>query len=98
MPKTRSPQDIIDSLLWVTHLSPTPWSRGILDTAGELQQEIEGLEEERRKRLGEIAAEILRRMKVLRAMPARAEREAVLIYDEKQVKGAKKIQSPPQME
>ena len=89
MPKTRSPQDIIDSLFWVNHLSETPWSRGILDTAVELKQEIEGLEEERCKKLDEIAAEILKRMKVLRAMPARAEREAVLLYDEKQVSVAK---------
>jgi len=90
MPKTRTPQDILDSIFWLNKLADTPWNKGILDTAVDLKREIDELEAERKKVADEIDGKIRKRMKVLRALPGRAEREASLIYTDEQVRGAKK--------
>lgn len=89
MPKARTPQDILDSLFWLNKLKETPWCSGVLDTATDLNREIGELEEERKMVVDEIDGKIKNRMRVLRALPGRAEREASLIYTDEQVKAAK---------
>jgi hypothetical protein len=89
MPKGRTPQDIIDNLFWLNSLPETPWSRGILDTAADLKREIAELEEERKKVVEDIDGKIKNRMRVMRALPGRAEREASLIYPDGDVEAAR---------
>lgn len=94
MPKGRSPQDILDELSWVNNLTETSWSQGILDTATDLKLEIEKLGEEKKRLNEEIDQKMRKRLKVLRALPGRANREADLLYTEEQVVAAKQGKVP----
>ena len=89
MPRGRTPQDVLDELNWLGELHETSWRQGVIDTAEDLKREIESLQEERKTRVTEIDEKVRKRMKLLRALPGRAEREAELVYTEKQIEAAK---------
>jgi len=86
MSKRTSPQEILDNIEWVRLLPDSAWSHGICSTADSLVDEISELERER-KILNE---KIRSRLKVLRLIPSRAEREANLMHEKEDVEAAKK--------
>lgn len=89
MPRGRTPQDVLNELKWVGELDETPWSKGVFETAEDLKREIGDLQEERKTLVTEIDEKVRKRMKLLRALPSRAEREAELVYTEEQIEAAK---------
>jgi hypothetical protein len=92
MPKGTSPDEILEKVEWVRRLPETAWSRGILETADSVGIELEDLAKEK----AELDEKIRSRLKVMRLIPARADREAKLMYDASDVAKAKKI--PPATE
>ena len=89
MPKGTTPDEILAKIDWVHRLPDSAWSRGIIDLADSVGIELEDLEKEKVA----LDAKIKARLKVLRLIPARAEREAKLMYDASDVAKAKKL--PP---
>jgi len=89
MPKGTTPDEILEKLAWVHKLPASAWSRGIIDLADSVGIELEELENQK----AELDAKIKSRLKVLRLIPARADREARLMYDMSDVAKAKGI--PP---
>ena len=89
MPKGTSPDDILAKLEWVYKLPESAWSRGIIELADSVGIELEDLEKEKVA----LDAKIKARLKVMRLIPARADREAKLMYDASDVAKAKQL--PP---
>lgn len=89
MPKVTTPGEILAKIDWVRQLPESAWSRGIIDTAESVSIELDELVEQKAALDGKIRA----RLKVLRLIPARADREARLMYDASDVAKAKKL--PP---
>lgn len=87
MPSKTNPQDILDQIVWVKNLPEGggSWGQGLTGTAEAVAREVSDLE----KTKANIEGEIRKRLRVMRALPGRAEREAPLMYDEKAVKKAK---------
>lgn len=92
MPKGTTPEEILailDKIEWVRRLPESAWSHGIVDPAESLGIELEDLAKEKVA----LDEKIRARLKVLRLIPARAEREASLMYDASDVAKAKGV--PP---
>lgn len=87
MPTKTNPQDILDKISWVKNLPDGggSWGMGLTGTAESVAREISDLE----KTKANIQADINKRLRVMRALPGRAEREAPLMYEDKAVKKAK---------
>ena len=92
MPKGTNPDEILERIAWVHKLPESAWSRGITDLADSVGSELEDLEAEK----AVLDAKVRARLKVLRLIPARAEREAKLMYDASDVATAKEL--PPATE
>ena len=89
MPKGTNPDEILERIDWVRKLPESLWSRGIIDLAESIGIELEDLEKEK----AVLDEKIKARLKVLRLIPARADRESKLMYDMSDVAKAKGI--PP---
>jgi len=88
MPKGMTTQEVQERLEWLKHMpeSGRDWGQGVLKTAEGLTKEIELLEKQR----GEIAEEIRKRYRLLRSLPARADREVLLMgFTDRNVEKAK---------
>lgn len=87
MPSKTNPQDILDKLTWVKNLPDGggSWGQGLTGTAEAVAREVADLE----KTKANIQADINKRLRVMRALPGRAEREAPLMYEDKVVELAK---------
>ena len=85
MPRGTTPEEILERLEWVKHLPESAWSSGIIDPAESLCSELDELSKEKIM----LDEKIRARLKVLRLIPARAEREAKLMYDASDVAKAK---------
>jgi hypothetical protein len=83
MRKTK-PEDVAAQMTWVSRLPATAWSRAFAETSEALVEEIQEMEDRRQA----IDERIKARMRVLRLMPARAVREAHLMYEVAQVERA----------
>lgn len=82
--KRTQPEDVALKMEWVNRLPVTAWSRSFVETSEALVEEIQEMEARRE----EIDERIKSRMRVLRLMPARALREAKLMYEVAQVEKA----------
>jgi hypothetical protein len=71
------PEEIASQLNWVSRLPDTAWSRSMLEMADALVEELGELKEQR----AVLSDKMKARMRVLRQMRARAEREAPLMYE-----------------
>jgi hypothetical protein len=80
MPAKTKPQDIIDKISWIEKLPDggASWGQGLTMTAAAVAREIEDLE----KTKANIEEQIRKRLRVMRAIPGRAEREAPLMYSD----------------
>ena len=80
MPTKTKPQDIIDRIAWVKNLPDGggSWGQGLTGTAEAVAREVADLE----KTKANLEGEIRKRLRVMRALPGRAEREAPLMYEE----------------
>jgi len=87
MPTRTNPQDILDNIFWVKNLPDGggSWGQGLTGTAEAVSREVSDLE----KTKANIEGEIRKRLRVMRALPGRAEREAPLMYDDEVVAKAK---------
>lgn len=87
MPTKTKPQDILDRISWVKELPEGggSWGMGITGTAEALAREVVDLE----KTKANIAEDINKRLRVLRTLPGRADREAPMMYSEDDVSLAK---------
>lgn len=94
MPKKLLPDDVLGRLVWVGKLPETEWSRGVMSTSQSLKDEIEQLEAKKE----EIDSEIKKRSRVLRMLPSRAEREALLIYPSEVISVSQEAASNPPAE
>jgi len=83
MPSKTKPQDILDRISWVKNLPDGggSWGQGITGTGEATAREVADLE----KTKANIQEQINKRLRVMRALPGRAEREAPLMYDDKAV-------------
>lgn len=79
MPKKMKPEEVLKKMEWLESLpdSGGSWGRGLIETGHSIVAEVEKLEQEKKG----IAKQIGDRMRVLRALPGRAAREAPLMYD-----------------
>jgi len=84
--KKKSAGEVFGELAWVNNLPESVWSRGLLDTALNVKTELEGIEAEK----AALAEKEGRLYKMLRGFPARAEREAPLVYGEEAVAQARR--------
>jgi len=86
MPTRTKPEDILEKVEWVKRLPDNGglWGKGLIETAQAVADEIFHLE----KKKAEIEEQIRKRLRVMRAMPARAEREAPLLYSDFEVEKA----------
>ena len=84
MPRGTTPEEVLSRVGWVRLLPDSAWAHGICDTADSLVAELTDLEQERKV----IDDKIKSRLKVLRLIPARAEREAGLMHDKAEVEEA----------
>lgn len=78
MPSKTKPQDIIDKIEWVRNLPDGggSWGQGLTGTAEAVAREVDDLEKTR----ANLDEQIRKRLRVMRAIPGRAEREAPLMY------------------
>lgn len=87
MPTRTNPQDILNKLDWVKNLPGEggSWGKGLTETAEAVALEVLDLEKQKE----DIEEQIRKRLRVMRAMPGRADREAPLMFSEAEVKDAK---------
>jgi len=87
MPAKTNPQDILDRIEWVKSLPDQggSWGMGLIGTAEAVAREVADLE----KTKANIEEQIRKRLRVLRAVPGRADRESLLMYSDKEVDAAK---------
>ncbi len=88
MPTRTKPEDILNKLEWVKKLPEEggSWGKGLVETAQAVADEVFELE----KNKIAIEEQIRKRLRVMRAMPARAEREAPLMFSDQEVEEAQK--------
>jgi len=86
MTKRVDVQNCIERMEWIARLPEGggAWGNGLLETARSVAQEIVELED-LRSSLGE---KIKKRAKVLRALPARADRESELMFSPEEISAA----------
>ncbi|MBW2170114.1 MAG: hypothetical protein JRG69_12815 [Deltaproteobacteria bacterium] len=86
MPSKTNPQDILDKILWVRTLPDGggSWGMGLTGTAEAVAREISDLKKTRES----LDEQIRKRLRVMRAIPGRAEREAPLMYEDEAIKEA----------
>lgn len=86
MPSKTNPKDILDKIIWVKSLPDGggSWGKGLTGTAEAVVREIADLEKTR----ASLDEQIRKRLRVLRAIPGRAEREAPLMYEDKAIEEA----------
>jgi hypothetical protein len=90
MPKGQTPQEILAAIDWVRLLPDSAWGQGMASTADALVKELDDLARER----DAIKEKIKSRMRLLRLIPGRAEREALWVHDKNIVEEAKAAAEP----
>ena len=94
MPTRTKPEDILTRVEWVERLPEGggSWGKALVSTAQAVAQEVTDLE----KSKADIEEQIRRRLRVMRALPGRADREAPLMYADEEVKAAQGESSSPE--